>query len=471
MKDKKVFYLVILGIAIGALSFFSTGTVFILLLASLAYFAIHCFSGADERNFLKAVFITGFALRAMFSLFQDGAVLIFVPSAVIGEVENPSPINDSYYNLIHENTRSFLKMSDSDYVSARGYIYSAVAKGMDNVVTRHYIKVGWDYGWHGYLYIVGSFYYLFGYSPIAVKFINCLLGALLAIAAYAIGNNFSKNIGRISILLVMFFPSLFLWSTTNLKDTFLSLSAVVLLWLVIRFLKTKKLSFLAGIAMCIFVQGSFTKRDLWLLSMGIIIFTGLFILFLMLKKKWLLAWVFAIFIILNPLNLRDTLHAEARSTLYRLYVIHCGFITTPGVNYRILDEKYYLNQDLLYNIPFLEVIKSIGRAIFHFMFEPLPGRILGSSSSIALPQMLIWYFLIPFMLLGVLRGIRLNYLTAVPILIYSFLFAFSLSLFSGNVGTVFRHRDMLTSFFLILSAIGLDSFFKLKGEKTHESIF
>lgn len=462
MLNRTFLIYIITGLILGVISAFSKGTLFVIFLAGFILYCIRRFATAQDRKFLTLIFIAGFLIRIFATLLQDGGALFFFPHSMMQEIKEPKPVNDSYANLIHENTRTFFKISDSDYASARGYIYSAYAKGMDNIVIRHYFNVDKEYGWSGYLYIIGVFYYLFGYSPIAVKFINCLLGVLTALFLYLIGINFNRSVAKVACALAVFYPSLVLWSTTNLKDIPVGFLSVVLLWQAIKFLKNKKVKYLSGILICLFLQYFLTLHQLWMLSIVSLVLISLIYFLRKLKRKYLILILLVTLFILFPTQQKEIIGSKFRGGIYKLLVLHTGFVNTEGVNYKILDEHYYQDPWSLENIDPPIFLEALLKGLFHFFFEPLPIRISNYFFLATFPQMLLWYLLIPFGLIGIFIGFKTDYVSTIVILTYLAMFTVALSLFSGNVGTLLRHRDMVTPFYFIFMALGLNAVLKLK---------
>ena len=98
-----------------------------------------------------------------------------------------------------------------------------------------------------------------------------------------------------------------------------------------------------------------------------------------------------------------------------------------------------------------------GKALFHYLGEPLPGSQEGALALVTYPQMIFWYFALVFAALGLFPafgmgppGIFLVMTGSAWILIGATT--------NGNVGTVFRFRDMLTPMVLLLGCLGLWAF-------------
>ena len=82
---------------------------------------------------------------------------------------------------------------------------------------------------------------------------------------------------------------------------------------------------------------------------------------------------------------------------------------------------------------------------------------MGSISQIiVIPEMLLYYLLLPAMFLGWRFIIRDKVKEGGLIIVYIFLMMLVLAFVEGNIGTLFRHRAMVLPFMFILVGIGLD---------------
>lgn len=447
------------GIFIGIISFFSSGSLFVALLVFILCYLIFR-SRLQDKKFLLVIFILGVFLRIILSLAQDSIALIsFSDSAMTVDI-NPEPIDEEYINVINEKMRVFLKMADSDYASIRGYMYAAHVKGINNKVVRHHIDTDYKYGWNGYLYAIGLFYYLFGYSPIAVKFVNCFIGALTALFVYLIGCNFNRRVARVASCMFMFFPSLVFWSAANMKDPTEVLLSVILAWSVINLIKLRKIRYLIIVLICVFSQYFILIRNIWLVSVTFILLTLIVYSIMKVKRKFILISLLLLMAITIPQNYKVRINSFIHGNIYKLCVIHCGHIGTPGVTYKIFEDKYYNNQSLFNEIGPITFTVSLMKGLFHFMFEPFPARISNHTFLLVLPQMILWYGLLFFTIVGIFKAKQSDCVAMLAVLIYLILLTLPIALSSGNVGTLFRHRDLVTPFYLIFAANGISGYLK-----------
>ena len=435
-KNKR-YWIVVLGLGLfsGVLNFFSPGSLFIFFLAMFLIFAIRLFAGQDERAFLARLFIFGITLRIILSLaikfilMLQGKWMYFSEGARLA-----TPFGDAGFNTI-------VGWWTAQYVSGEplsDYLLRVVDLGIG------------EYGWSGYLYIVSLFHCLFGFSPVSVVFINCIISASTGIIYYFIAKKIAGvNAARITAIFIIFFPSLIIWSSTNLKEPLFIFLTGVILWQFLQLLEKNKIKirYLILIILALMLQFTIRRWILWptLLTLGIC--------YLVMKQKLKIMHILLCVIVL--LNISPIFQDKLDEIKGKVINYHYGVISTGGHFYRIYDDWVYQLEIPNTAVPYSQVFKGYLKGWLHFFLEPFPWHISSKLSLISYPQMLIWYFLIPFSALGVLLQLRYNSNKSLVLVVYFLIIGSVLALTGGNIGTVFRHRDVLTPLFLTFASLGL----------------
>jgi hypothetical protein len=88
------------------------------------------------------------------------------------------------------------------------------------------------------------------------------------------------------------------------------------------------------------------------------------------------------------------------------------------------------------------------------MLAPFPWQATNLRQAITIPEVLLWWGLIPFMFVGLYYAIRYRLKNAFPVLIFSAMLTLAYSLFQGNVGTAYRQRTQIQVFLFMLIAAG-----------------
>jgi hypothetical protein len=94
--------------------------------------------------------------------------------------------------------------------------------------------------------------------------------------------------------------------------------------------------------------------------------------------------------------------------------------------------------------------------VLYLLFAPFPWTVSGIRQALALPDILMWYALVPFLLLGIASaGRRLR--QTMPIFVFTTALTLAYGAFLGNVGTAYRQRTQIMMFYFLFVADGLHS--------------
>ena len=441
-KSKKNIYTPIsLGVLAGIISILSPLSLFMIVIFVITGFLIYYLTDNEARGFLLKIFTFGIAIRVILLM------LIHFLLANQGK----------FFYYFHDLYEPITAISGDDgYYVLRSWKIAQVAAGMP-IGKDMFSKIFAFYGHSSYLYWLAFLFYLFGFSPISVALLNCFFSVLTGICIFLISRNiFGIRIAKLAASLVTFWPSLVLWSVTNLKDTAFILFFCVLILSFLRFIESSKLFewkylFLAVISTVCLVTIRYKFTGLILT----VIF--LYILFLRNKAIKRIA-IIAIMLVLLVLifNKGCFLNYNVKNAIVGLVRYHIGNVKTGGSCYKILADRYYgSNTAFLKEITYLESIGIFLKAWFYFLVVPFPWSINSNLQLISLPQIAIWYFFLLFSILGMILGIRYKTREALILLGFLFFIGSFVALTSGNIGTVFRHRDMVTPLFLIFTAVGM----------------
>ena len=204
---------IVAGIFFACIAILSPGTAFDISLVLLIIISILHFYEGDEKIFLIKLFIAGITVRVFlmlaiqFSLYLHGRyVHIFGDKALylFGD--------DGYYTL-----RSWWM---AQHFSGKALSGEVLRSAFDKI-----------YGNSSYLYVMAFFYYFFGFSPISAIFINCIFSVLTGFVYYKIAKDITDiKSAQITGSLIVFFPSLIIWSVVNLKDSlFIFITGLIIL--------------------------------------------------------------------------------------------------------------------------------------------------------------------------------------------------------------------------------------------------
>ena len=90
----------------------------------------------------------------------------------------------------------------------------------------------------------------------------------------------------------------------------------------------------------------------------------------------------------------------------------------------------------------------------YLMLAPFPWQMSNLRQMITMPEVLLWWAMVPFLVTGLIYTIKHRLRKAFPMLIFSLLLTFAYSIFQGNVGTAYRQRTQIQVFLFVLIGVG-----------------
>jgi hypothetical protein len=99
-------------------------------------------------------------------------------------------------------------------------------------------------------------------------------------------------------------------------------------------------------------------------------------------------------------------------------------------------------------------LSVIPLGVVYLLFAPFPWQFSTLRQSITLPEMIVWWFSFPLLVLGMWYSIKHRLRQVSPIVIFTTMLTLVYSVFQGNVGTAYRQRSQLLVFYFIFVAVG-----------------
>src|SRR5688572_9304723 len=300
----------------------------------------------------------------------------------------------------------------------------------------------------GMIYLVAAVYELIGPNMYAIQLINAAVGGATAIVVYYTAQMLFNNtrVSKVAALLIAFFPSLILWSSQALKD------ALIMLALALAILATLRLMEKITAGYVLILTGSL----LALLSLRFYIF------------YMMAAAVAGSFIIgLKSMNARSFMHR-----FVAVGVIGLAFTWFGVLRYAETQFDRYANLQMLQTARMDQAsagsgfgkdvdvgtaqgaLSVIPLGLIYLLFAPFPWQFTSLRQSITLPEMIVWWFAFPLLVLGLWYSIKHRLRQVSPIIIFTTMLTLAYSLFQGNVGTAYRQRSQLLVFYFIFVAVG-----------------
>jgi len=312
-------------------------------------------------------------------------------------------------------------------------------------------------GW-GMLYIVAAVYSIVGRNPLAVQFVNAIIGVATVPLVYLCAHQMFRNrrVARIAALFVTFYPSLVLWSAQGLKDAPIVLLLVLTMYATLRLGEKLNVKFFLVLILSLF--GVLSLR---------------FYIFYMVVG----AVAGALTIGMRRTNVQSLTQQAVLLMGIGLAMTYFGVLSTASVQlerFGSLESIQQSRSDMARTATSgfgkdvdvsttTGALKAIPLGMVNLLFAPFPWQLANLRQSITLPEMIVWWASFPLLVLGLWFTIKHQLRQALPILLFTMMLTLSYSVFQGNVGTAYRQRSQLLVFYFIFVAVGF-VLFKEKRE-------
>jgi hypothetical protein len=313
-------------------------------------------------------------------------------------------------------------------------------------------------GRSSYQYVLALVQALVGNAPYGVHVLNATLFVTSVIALYRLVRPvFGGLVAMAGLALLLYLPSLFVWSASALKEPLYIFVAVAELVCVVYIARGARwwhrVLAVVGVVFTAVALESVRKGGAIVALVGSVM--GLAASFAITRPRVLVASLIGVPVVVtivlsNPQVQRQLLRQARQAAVY-----HAGHLATPGYAYQILDPRYYENRILLVQtLPRRAAADFAVRSIVSYVIEPLPWK--GDSWFLRayLPEHIVWWVLVVLLPFGVIAGLRLDPLLTMILCAHAAMIVFVVALTSGNAGTLVRHRGLVLPYVVWLSALG-----------------
>jgi len=422
----------VIGILAGAAYAWSPLTVcFFAATALLLYSALHDLAGR-ERTWIAAILSLAIGLRLVAVVF-----LVLRASATL------SPVVSFFGDEFYLKRRAWWLRNLWSHISI-GPLYFSVSSS--------------DYGWTGYHYVLALTQMIVGPAPFGVHLVSIASFMAGAILLYRLARSaFGRAAALAGLIVVCFWPTLFMWSAAVLKESFQLLLSAMLLVASVNLFRSRRWPWLVlNVA-----AAAIAMLGLWTLRAGALTGAVLGLAAGLALAAILSRWEAAAVTIVGGLCAtalvlaRQELWSPILRRLQEAAMVHIGNVNTPGHAYTLLDQRLYVEGVYrLFTMTPGETARYVIRAVTAFVLVPLPWELASRAELAILPQQLAWYVLVGLAAIGVAAGLRRSMLVTSVLVAYAATTAGIIALHDGNIGTLVRHRDAVVPFVAWLSAVG-----------------
>lgn len=338
---------------------------------------------------------------------------------------------------------------DAITYSTRGWEIVEYWRGATHVVdagTARVMNVAGP-GW-GMFYLVAILYYVFGKSIFLAQSFCAVVGASTAPMVYILARKlFSNNrVARVSALLIALFPSFVIWSAQLLKDGLIVFLLVLAIAMVLEL--NEEFNLLALAILIVSLAGIISLRFyiFYLVAAAVV---GSFVVGVSRSNQSIIRRVLVIALLgvgLSYFGVSQTATKDVQiyGDLRRVQQSRLDLAKSAGSGF---------NEDADVSTT-RGAISAIPLGLAYLMLAPFPWEMTNFRQLITLPEVLLWWAMIPLMIYGIWYAIRNKFRHALPILLFSGMLTLAYSIFQGNVGTAYRQRTQIQVFLFIFIAVG-----------------
>lgn len=301
----------------------------------------------------------------------------------------------------------------------------------------------------GFYYVVAALYLPFGSLPLLPKLLNAWIGSLAVLELFRLTRliSGSEAAAMRAAKFMAFFPSMVLWSSLMIRDVWVQ-------WLLVRL--AREMAELKGrlvpsrIASALFLIWVLTQFRSYLLYAAV----GPFVLSFIvgrsrdLVRNLLLGSALALGLAYFGAQTEGTAAKIQTLDLTELQRLRAWSSSSVAA-----DSGFAADADVSTVGGALSLL-PVGLA--YFFFAPFPWQVGSIRQSLAIPEALFFYTLVPGIVFGLLFLFRKRLNESLGVVLVTMTVTFGYAIGQGNVGTLYRHKAQVIGFYYSFAAIGAE---------------
>jgi hypothetical protein len=297
-------------------------------------------------------------------------------------------------------------------------------------------------------YFTGFIYLLLGRNIFAAQSICAVIGAATAPMVFFCSRKIFNNlkVAKISAMAIAVFPSFVIWSGQLLKDGLVVFLLVTAITMVLEL--QKKFDYGALVILIFSIFGTLTLR-FYIFYMVLVAIAGSFVVGLSktsgsVFRRTIVLLLLGVSLIYLGVGRKAQIQYQVFGSLQRVQSSRTDLV-------RSADSGFEADAD----VSTAEgALSAVPQGLLYLMFAPFPWQASNMRQAITIPEVLVWWAMIPLLIYGLIYAVRNRLRNAFPILIFSLLLTLFYSIFQGNVGTAYRQRTQIQVFFFMFIAVG-----------------
>jgi hypothetical protein len=286
-------------------------------------------------------------------------------------------------------------------------------------------------------------FYAIGPYPLVPKVFNAFLGACGVFPMYRLATNLfeDRRTSRIATTVYAVVPSLVLWSSMNLRDPIAIISILLLVDGAVQL--RRRFSLPQAVLLAGYVAALGSVRPYLVLVVGL----GIGLSFVTLRSK----------------NIVRDFAASSLAALVLLFVIQYLGFGKEFMTDASLERMNTMREGLRYGGSALEkadistptgALLHLPQGLVYLLFAPFPWSVRSLQQAFSLPEVLLFYAMFPFVLLGARDALRARPTAPLPALGVLMTVLVAYALVEGNLGTAYRHKAQALGLVVVFGAGG-----------------
>lgn len=315
-----------------------------------------------------------------------------------------------------------------------------------------------DVGHTSYMYVLAYVQALVGDAPYGLHVLNMVLYFCGILWLYRLVRaSYGAAVAMAGLILLLFLPSLSLWSISVLKEpmnVFMIAAELICAVAIVRAPHwwQKALALIVVVAAAAAME---SLRTGGALTAALGTTGGLALAFILSRGRRvvvaLIAAPIAILLLASVPAVQDRVLSNVRAAAF----YHAGHVLTQGYSYQLVNPRYYANRvQLLNNMPPIDAAQFAVKAVWSYFVQPLPWRMQSRTMLAHMPEQAAWYLLALLLPFGIYAGLRRDRVLTSMLAAHAAAAILIVALSSGNIGTLIRHRALALPYVVWLSAAG-----------------
>jgi 4-amino-4-deoxy-L-arabinose transferase-like glycosyltransferase len=309
-----------------------------------------------------------------------------------------------------------------------------------------------------FVWMLASLHVLFGPSQYGVRFISAAIYLAGAIALYrTVRPTFGKPSSLIGLALLLFLPSLFVWSISVLKEpVFFGLLAGVVALTVFAWRRRSwlpRLGAVTGIIAASYVAETLRDGGLVIALVGTVL--GVIMAICFARPRVLVAVITLSVVVASAAlgngRVQDRMTAAAAAATRQ----HWDHVNSPGHSYTIFEPAFYRHEPLAGSLSARDHLRLLIGGLTAYVAVPLPWQMRSPFELAYLVEQVLWYAMVLLLPIGIAAGLKRDVLVSSILLGHLTVSVMLVAVTSGNIGTLVRHRALAMPYIVWFAGLGL----------------